>query len=327
MKYGSGTTRVDPRRRALGVAALLAATGVRAQESRGPITIVVGFPAGGTADFGARLLAEMLPPLLGQVVIVENRAGAGGQIAARYVKAAPANGSVLFFSNGHTVVTVPMAFKEPGFDTPRDLRAVAPFSSFELVLVAHPKAEARTFKELLAYFSRMPAERNVAVPAPGSAPEFIVGKLAQSTKLSLQPVAYRGAAPAVQDLLGGQVAAAVLPVGDALPHVRAGKLRALAVTQTTSLLPGCPSFSELGLPELAASDFLGVYAPAGTPDAVVERYGAAIRKIIEMPDAAERIRSQAMQPIAGTAAELERHYAASVSTVRALMIAVDYKPQ
>ncbi len=305
----------------------LGTSAVFAQDDKGPITLVVGYPAGGSADIGARILAEKLPALLGQPVVVENRAGAGGQIAARFVKAAPANGSVLFFTNGHTVVTVPLILKAPGFDTATDLKPVSPFASFELTLVVNPKTQARSVKDLTDYFARTPTERNIAVPAPGSAPEFMVGRFAQLTKTDVLPIAYKGAAPAVQDLLGGQVSAAVLPVADILPYQRAGRLQAVAVTHATPLLPGVPSFGSAGLGELAASDFLAVYAPAGMSDANVTRFHRAIQQVVAMPDVTERLLSHALQPQHGEPADLNKAYEASRTTVRGLMKVVDHKPQ
>lgn len=314
-------------RMAVAVCAMVGASAALAQEYKGPITLVVGYPAGGTADIGARILAEKLPALLGQPVIVENRAGAGGQIAARYVKSAPANGSVLFFTNGHTVVTVPQILKAPGFDTRADLRPVSPFAGFELALVVHPQAQARSMKELLAYLARTPGARNVAVPAPGSAPEFIVNRLAQLAKADIQAVAYKGTAPAVQDLLGGQVPAAVLPVGDVLQHTQAGRLAVVAVTQSTPLLPGVPAFADQGYAELGASDFLAVYAPAGMADAQVERINAAVQRVLAMPEVAERLLSYALQPHKGSAADLARRYEASRAIISQLIKAVAYQPQ
>jgi tripartite-type tricarboxylate transporter receptor subunit TctC len=303
------------------------AAAAQAQDYRGPITLVVGYPAGGSADIGARILAEKLPALLGQPVIVDNHPGAGGQIAARYVKGAAADGSTLFFTNGHTVVTVPLILKSPGFDTVTDLRPVTKFANFELVLAVHPKTQASNLKELADYFARTPSERNIAVPAPGSAPEFIVSRMAQLLKAEVQPVAYRGAAPAVQDLLGGQVAAALLPVADILQHQKAGRVRAIAITHPSSLLPGVPSFTSLGMAELGASDFLAVYAPAGMSDANVARFNAAIRQVVAMPEVSDKIASYAMQPQTGTPRDLLQATSDSTAVVRSLMKAVDYKPQ
>jgi len=298
-----------------------------AQEHKGPITLVVGYPPGGTADIGARILAEKLPALLRQPVIVDNRAGAGGQIAARYVKAAPSDGSVLFFTNGHTVVTVPQILKSAGFDTETDLRPVAQFADFELVLASHPSPRATNLKELMEYFARTPSARHIAVPAPGSSPEFIVGRLAQLLKAEVQPIAYRGAAPAVQDLLGGQIVAAVLPVGDVLQYQKVGRITALTVTHPTQLLPGVASFAEIGLPELAVSDFLAVYAPAKMSDANVVRYNKAIQQVLAMPDVIERIRASAMQQRTGTPEEMDAIYRESSARVRRLIAAVGYQPQ
>lgn len=154
----------------------------------------------------------------------------------------------------------------------------------------------------------------------------MVGRLAQLTKSDVQSVAYRGAAPAVQDLLGGQVPAAILPVADLLPYLRAGRLEAVAVTQATPLPPKVPAFGSLGLGDLAGSDFLAVYAPAGVSDACVAHVNAAIQQILAMPDVAERICSYAMQPLPGTPSDLRTRYVAASSTVGALMKAVAYQP-
>lgn len=303
----------------------LAITSACAEGYRGPVTLVVGYPAGGSADIGARILAEKLPALLGQPVIVENRAGAGGQIAARYVKAASPNGSVLFFTNGHTVVTVPLVLKAPGFDTHTDLQPVSPFATFELVLAAHAATGAHDVKQLAAYFANNPKDRNIAVPAPGSAPEFMVGRLAQLTRSDVQSIAYKGSGPAVQDLLGGQVAAAIVPLADVLQY--RASLRLLAVTRKTPLLPDVPSFADAGLPELSASDFLAVYAPRGMSADEVTRLNTAVQKVIAMPDVSRRLLSYAMQPQSGTPVDLERIFIASQGTVRSLMAAVNYQPQ
>ncbi len=296
-------------------------------QQRSSISLIVGYPPGGSADLGARILADQLPGLLGQTVIVDNRSGAGGQIAARMVKAAPNDGSVFFFTNSHTVVTVPLILKVPGFDTVKDFRPVGQFSTFELAVVVHPSTKADNLNELRDYFNKTPGGRNIAVPAPGSVPEFIASRLSQLLKLDAQPVAYRGTAPAVQDLLGGQVTVAVLPIADVLQYVKVGKLKVIAVTHATSILPGAPGFTELGFPELAATDFLGVYAPAGTPEAIVQRMNNAMQKVLAMPDVKERILGYAMQPKPGSAKEFNSVFEKTEVIYKNLMLAVDYKPQ
>ena len=293
----------------------------------GPITLVVGYPAGGTADTGARILAEKLTLLLGQPVLVENKPGAGGQLAARQVKAARVDGSVLFFTNGHTVVTVPLTVKSPGFDTEVDFTPVAPVANFELALVAHPSTMATTLAELMAYYERMPDRRDIAVPAPASAPEFVVGRLAQLLKANVQAVPYRGALPAVQDVLGAQVPAAVVPVGDVLQHVRAGKLTALAVTHPSAQLPGVPGFAQLKLPELAVTDFLGVYGPPGLSATTVQRYNTAIRQVLAMPDVIAKLEGFSLQPDPGMPARLAERFQQSRNQVRGLVKAVNFQPQ
>lgn len=280
------------RRRVLGTLAVLTAT--RPAFAQAPLRLLVGYPPGGPADTAARIVSDRLSRLLGQPVVIDNRPGAGGQIAAQALKAAPADGSVLMLSNTHTVAMVPLTVKSPGFAPAVDFRTVGTVADFELALAVHPKTGARTLAELREWFVRHTAEASIGVPAPASAPEFVAQQISRSFRVDTVPVAYRGAAPMVQDLLGGQLAAGLSGISDFLPYHESGRLRIVAVTRTTALLPRVPSLAEAGLPGLEATDFLALYAPAATPDAAVERWNAALQRVLAMPEVAERLRGHAM---------------------------------
>lgn len=314
-------------RHALAISAFLLAGAAAGQDYKGPITIVVGVPAGGSMDMFARTFAEKLPKLLGQPVVVDNRTGAGGQIAARYVKGAPADGSVLFFTSGHTAVTVPLILKAPGFDPATDFKPISPLATYDFAVVVHPKTQATTLKELFEYYARVPNDRSMGVPAPGSVPEFIVGSMAQLFKTDIQPVAYRGAAPLNLDLIGGQVTAAVTSIADILQYVKSGQLRVVAVTNATPLLPDAPTLSSLGFQQLAVGDFWGLWAPAGISNANAMRVNAAMQQVLAMPDVADKMRQYGQLPAPGTPDDLLKRYKSYDVAVKSLIKAVDYKPQ
>ncbi|HYF17308.1 MAG TPA: tripartite tricarboxylate transporter substrate-binding protein [Ramlibacter sp.] len=279
------------------------ALAARAQENRGAIRVLVGYPPGGPADVVARLVADKLAAPLGQAVVVENRAGAGGLVAAQALKAAPADGSVLFLSNAHTVAMLPLIQKNPGFSTEKDFRTVGAAATFELALAAHPGTGATTAEQLGRWFAANPARSNIGVPAAGSAPELLGLALARQFRAEGVPVAYKGAAPLVQDLLAGQVPAGVSGVAEFLPHHQAGRLRIVALTRTTPLLPGVPSFADVGMPNLELTELLGLYAPAATPAAVVARYNEALQRVLQSGEVRDRLQALTMTPVPGTPAD------------------------
>lgn len=314
-------------RRALPLGLLLLAVGAQAQDYRGLVKILVGYPPGGPADTAARIVAEKLSSLLAQPVIVENRAGAGGAIAAQALKAAPPDGSVLFLSNTHTVAMVPLLMKSPGYVTSRDFRAVGAVATFELALAAHPLTNVTTLAQLGQRFAAHPGQASIGVPAPGSAPEFLAMKVSSVFKIDSVLVTYKGASPMVQDLLGGQVLTGVSGVSDFLQHHQAGRLRILAVTRATPLLPGVPSFTEAGVPGLELTDFLGIYAPAAMPTLVMARYNNALNRALAMPDVVEKLQAQAMSAVPGTPADQAERLARTTRTLAELVRISGHKPQ
>lgn len=288
-------------------------------ESRKPIRLLVGYPPGGPADNVARIMAERLSSLMGRPVVVDNRPGAGGQIAAQALKSAQPDGSTLFLSNTHTIVTVPLTVPAAGFSPSTDFQPIGTVANFELALAVHKRTDVKKLSELKNWLVAHSAEASIGVPAPTSAPELIAGKLTRTFRTNTVPVPYRGAAPMVQDLLAGQVVAAVSGVSDFLPYLDNGLLRILAVTRETSLLPGVPSFAAAGFQGLEATDILGIYAPIGMADSIVSQYNAAIQQVLSMPDVAAKLRGYAMTVAPSSPAEHVQRLTEASRTLKTLM--------
>ncbi len=268
----------------------LLASSVQAQT--GTIRLLVGFPAGGGTDVIARTLAEKLKDQLGTNVIVENRAGAGGQIAAQALKAAPADGSTYFLTHDHTISILPLVTKAPGFDPAKDFVAAAGFATFVNALAVSGATLAKTMNEYVAWVrSAQNGKGNVGVPAPASVPEFLVKLIGEKYKLDLAAAPYRGSAPMIADMLGNQIGAGVGSIPDFIENHRAGKIRVVAVLgdKRQASLPDVPTFAELGLAGFEDVPYYGIFAPAGTPKASIERFAEAVSKVVALPDVRDRL--------------------------------------
>ncbi|SEQ70750.1 Bug family tripartite tricarboxylate transporter substrate binding protein [Giesbergeria anulus] len=252
-----------------------------------PVHILVGFPAGGGTDMVARLLADKLKEPLGTSVVVDNRPGAGGQIAAQTLKAAPADGTTLFLSHDHTISILPLVVKNPGYQPAQDFVPVAGFATFVNAFAVSAGTPAKGFKDYVEWVKTQGAGKGaVGIPAPASTPEFLVKLIGDKYHLDLISAPYRGSAPMLADMLGNQIAAGVGSVPDFIEHHKAGKVRVVAVlgTQRQAALPDVPTFDELGLKGFAELPFYGIYAPKGTPAAEVQRLSAAVAKVLVLPD-------------------------------------------
>ena len=276
-------------RSALAVTAL-ALSSLTFAQTPATVRVMVGFPPGGGTDAIARLLSDKLKDELGTHVIVENKAGAGGQIAAQALKAAPADGSVLFLSHDHTISILPQVVKAPGFNTAQDFTPVAGFATFVNGLAVSGGTPAKSFNEYVAWVKSR-GKDTVGVPAPASVPEFLVKVIGEKYKLDLQAAPYRGSAPMMADMLGNQIASGVGSVPDFIENHKAGKLRMVAVlgARRQALLPDVPTFAELGLNGFEDLPYYGIWAPHGTPKAVVDRYADAVAKVVALPDVKERL--------------------------------------
>ncbi|MDD2918458.1 Bug family tripartite tricarboxylate transporter substrate binding protein [Rhodoferax sp.] len=272
------------------VSALLAAG--LAQAQTGPIKLLVGFPPGGGTDAIARILADKLKDQLGVPVLVENKAGAGGQIAAQALKAAPADGNTLFLSHDHTITILPLVVKNPGYDSAKDFVPVAGFATFVNGLAVSGGTPAKSMAEYVAWVQKQGAGKDtVGVPAPASVPEFLVKVIGQKYQLDLQAAPYRGSAPMMADMLGNQIHAGVGSVPDFIENQKAGKIRVVAVLggQRQAALPEVPTFAELGLAGFEDVPYYGIFAPKGTPQAAIDKLGSAVAKVIAMPEVHQRL--------------------------------------
>lgn len=272
-------------------ATLAFCTGAWAQ-SQPPVKILVGFPPGGGTDAIARTLAERLKDELGRTVIVENKPGAGGQLAAHALKAAPPDGSTFFISHDHTISILPLVSKNPGFDPAKDFVPVAGFASFVNALAVSGGTPAKSLNDYVEWVrTQKQGKGTVGVPAPASTPEFLVGVLGQTYKLDLVPVPYRGSAPMMGDMLGNQIAAGVGSVPDFIENHKSGRIRIVAVLggKRQPTLPDVPTLAELGIAGLEDLPYYGFFAPAGTPKTALDEFAQALQKAIAVPEVREKL--------------------------------------
>ncbi|MBC5766148.1 Bug family tripartite tricarboxylate transporter substrate binding protein [Ramlibacter albus] len=266
---------------------LLRAQGTSSQ----PVKLLVGFPPGGGTDAIARTFADRLKDILGMPVVVDNKAGAGGQIAAQALKAAAPDGHTFFLSHDHSISILPLVTKNAGFEPATDFIPASGFATFANALALSGGTPAKTLQDYIALVQGANGKDTIGVPAPASIPEFLVGMLASKYKLDLQAAPYRGSAPMMADMLGNQIRAGVASIPDFIENHRAGKLRVVAVIgdKRQPILPDVPTFAELGLAGLEDLPYYGFFAPAGTPAAVLDRFNQAVAKAVAMPDVRERL--------------------------------------
>lgn len=280
-------------RRALlaGLAAVALAPAAQAQAwPAKPVKVIVNFPAGGAADQLARAIAQPLQEALGQPVVVENRGGSGGNIGGDVVAKAPADGYTLLMSSGGMVSVNPHIYARMPFDPAKDLVPVASAARVLVFLTVRPTLPVNTIQEFIAYMKANPGKLSYGSPGNGSSPHLAGEMFKSQAGLFAVHVPYRGAAPALQDLLAGQIDFAFDP-GIGLNQVRAGKLKLLAVgsLQRSALFPEVPTLNEVGLKGFDADTVFGFYAPAGTPAPVVARLNGEINRILGTPAVKERI--------------------------------------
>jgi tripartite-type tricarboxylate transporter receptor subunit TctC len=278
-----------------------------AQDGRTPLRLVVGYTAGGSSDALARMVAEKLRDELGTPIIVDNRPGAGGQIAADHVRASPPDGNTILVANSHMMVMLPLTTKGVKYK-PADFAPVVRLTSFFEALSVPSGVPATSIAQWLALARKNPQAGNFGVPAAGSVSHFLGYRLGQDNQVDLQAIPYKGAAPLVQDLLGGQIQAGILPILDVAPHHQAGKLRVLAVNgaKRAQLLPQVPTLKELGIAGFDTLEWTALLAPAGTPAAVVAKLNAAIHKAMQHPDFAKKMDESGARLIPGTPAQFAK---------------------
>jgi len=306
---------------------MLPATLAQAQDTT--VRIIVGFPSGGGADFVARLLAEHMKERIGAPVIVDNRPGAGGVVAARSFLQAPADGRTLILANDHMLSVVPQTIAQPGYDPARDFAAVGTVAIGETALAVHPRTSARTLGEYVAWLRAHPREDVVGVPAPGSAPEFMVAMIGQLAQMPLRAAPYKGGTQMIQDLIGGQIPAGIATAGELFTYHQAGQLRMVALTGTKRmpLLPNVPTFGESGIAGLENSTYLALFTRAGTLTDAVSRLNQALREALEAPKLREGLASLSMLAAYEAPAELALRRDRSVAVWSRIIKASGYQPQ
>jgi len=258
-----------------------------------PITLVVPFVAGGTTDIVARTVGQKLSESLKQPVIIDNRGGAGGTVGATIASKAPADGYTLFLATiAHSIA--PGLYKHLAYDFQRDFDPVALVASTPNVLIVNEKVPARSVAELVAYIKANPGKVNFGSAGNGST-EHISGELFRSmTKTDIVHVPYKGGAPMMADLMGGQIQMAIETSPSAAPHIRAGKVHALAVTTKTRspAYPGVPTLDEAGLKGYDMTTWFALMAPHGTPPEIVQRLNAELARAVQQADVARRFEEQ-----------------------------------
>ena len=286
---------------ALGIA--LAAT-AHAQTEK-PVRIVVGFPAGATLDSLARQVAEKLRVSLNQPVIVENRTGAGGRLAAEYVKGQPGDGMTLLMTPLANMVTMPHSHKGLRYDPFRDFAPVSHVANFQIAFAVGPAVPSQNLRDYVALVKKDPKAGNYASASAGSIPHFLGVMFARIAGIELTHVPYKGTAPALTDLVGGQIAATVMTVPDIAQLQRAGKVRALAVAgaKRSEALPDVPTFREQGF-DLEGTGWYAVFAPASTPKETVDRLSRLIAQATQTPDLRAWIEKGGMEATGTTPGEL-----------------------
>ncbi len=288
----SVTSRFSATRRAvLALAGALSVGLAGAQTTKPPVKILVGFPAGGGTDAIARILAESMKDSLGTAVVVENKAGAGGQIAAQTLKSSPADGTTVFLTHDHSVSILPLVMKNAGFDPANDFTPVAGFATFVNALAVSGGTPAKNYKDYVAWVKTQGGKGNVGIPAPASVPEFLVKVIGQKSQVDLVSVPYRGSAPMMADMLGNQIAAGVGSIPDFIENHKAGKLHVVAVMgkERQPVMPEVPTFAELGVSGFEDVPYYGIFAPAGTPKAALDPIAAAVAKAVQQPAVRERL--------------------------------------
>ena len=289
-------------------AVLLAAPGVQAQQSfpSRPITLIVGFAAGGATDTAARIIARKLSENLGQSVVVDNRAGAGGNIAHQQIATAAPDGYTILLGSVGPLAVAPHLVKDLPYDPQKDIAPLTMGVVFPNVLVVNPNVPAKTLKEFVALAKAKPGTLEYGSTGVGSASNLAGELLKQRAGIDLTHVPYKGGGAAMPDILGGRIASYWSPPSTALPHIQTGKLRPLAVTGLTRspTLPDVPTVAESGYPGFEATNWYAFVAPGKTPPEILDRWNRELVKVLNTPAVREQLLEHGLEPRPGTREEL-----------------------
>lgn len=313
------TLHIAPRRRLMAFAAALACTTALPLQAQTeawparPLKLVVGYAAGGATDVIARLVAVKMGEQLGQPIIVDNRSGANSNVGAEMVARAPADGYTLYIYTIANTINASL-YNKLGYDPIKDFDPVGMIAKIPNILVVNPKLPVKSVADYLRYAKESKNGITFASSGSGSSIHLSGEMFKMQSKLNMLHVPYRGSAPAVTDLLGGQVESMFDNTPSSLPHVQAGNLRAIAITsaQRSSLLPDVPTLAESGFPGFDVQSWFAMAAPVGTPKPVIEKLNSALNKVLAAPDVRQRLQEMAATPDAGTPEQMRKFAAAEI---------------
>jgi len=305
-----GTT-LRARRAAYAIAVLLLTGAADAPAQAYPakaVRMVVPFPPGGGTDVVGRLVAQKLAPLIGQQVIVDNRAGAAGRIGAEYVARAVPDGYTLLMATTTVIITAPALFPRLPYESPRDFSPISPVASGTYVLVVHPSVPARSVRELIALAKARPGQLNFASSGPGDTNHLSAELFQIQAAVRLVHVPYKGAAPGTLSVIMGETDLMFSNIVPAIPPIQAGRLRPVGITslKRSPMLPAVPTVAESGLPGFNVETLYAVLGPAGMPKPIVRQLNEAIAKASQSPETRERLEADGSQVLTSTPEELEK---------------------
>ena len=278
-----------------------------------PVRLIIPFAPGGPADIIARLTGQKLTEILGQPMLVESRAGAGGNIGAAFVAKSAPDGYTLLVTTSALAVNVSLS-PNSGFDAERDFIAVAPVARQANLIFVHPSVPAKTLAELLALARN--SKMAFASPGSGTTPHLTAENLFNIvSRLNMPAIHFRGAGPAIASVVAGEPTVGAGAVATPLPFVKSGRLRAIAVSSAARVaaLPEVPTFAEAGFPGVQDDTRIGVFLPAGTPPAIAQRLNEAINQALQNPDMRERLDALAFEPVGGTAQQFSAYVKAEIA--------------
>ncbi len=314
--------------------ALLAATTSMTAQAQAPyptkpVRLVVPYPPGGGNDTLARLFGQKLTEAFGQQVIIENRAGAGTTIGATFVARSAPDGYTLLLSSIATHAFSPHLYAKPGYDALRDFAPVSLLVIAPTLLVVNPALPANSLTELIALAKRRPGQIEFASAGTGSSAHMLGETFKSLAKIDIIQIPYKGGAPAVVGTISGEAQMLVDPAASALPHVKSGRLRPLAIARSTRLpdLPQVPTFAEAGMPEYTASAWYSVHAPAKTPADIVARLNKELVRAVNLPDIKERLKDLGSDGVGNTQEEFGRFVVDEHAKYGKLIKAMGIKPE